>query len=360
MNPRPQALYPKRALGAVLTLMVAAALPACAADQADGKKGDTQAVAEVAGKTITMAELEETLAPQLAQIDRQRRGLLEQGLERLVEDRILAAEAEARGMSVDALVQAEIEAKAGEVTDDQANAFYAENQARINRPIAEILPQIKQYLGQQRREELRQSLVSNLRAKHKARILLDVDRVAVETAGSPATGPVDAPVTIVEFSDFECPFCSRVLPVIAEAERAYPGQLRVVFRQFPLNIHPNAPKAAEASLCANDQGKFWELHDVLFANQRALGVDLLKGYAAGLGLDKAAFDSCLDGGKYAAQVALDLADGIKAGVTGTPAMFVNGRFLNGAVPFETLAKLIDDELGRKGIAPARAAATATE
>ena len=204
-------------------------------------------------------------------------------------------------------------------------------------------------------ESRRAALISDLRVKHRARVLLEVDRKEVAEAGSPAKGPVGAPVTIVEFSDFECPFCGRIVPTLKQVEEAYGDQVRVVFRQFPLNIHPHAQKAAEASLCANDQGKFWEMHDAMFEKQRELGVDQLKAHAAGLGLDADSFGACLDSGKHAQKVASDMSDGAKAGVNGTPALFVNGRFLNGAVPFEAIAKLVDDELARKGIAPRKAA-----
>jgi protein-disulfide isomerase/uncharacterized membrane protein len=179
--------------------------------------------------------------------------------------------------------------------------------------------------------------------------------VPLDVPGGHVKGRPDAPVTIVEFSDFQCPYCSRVVPSIDKVLETYGDQVRVVFRQFPLNsIHPMAQKAAEASLCANEQGKFWELHDAMFANQKALGVDQLKTSAAGLGVNADQFNTCLDGGKYAPKVAADLAEGSTAGVSGTPAMFVNGRFLSGAVPFETLAGFIDDELRRKGITPKKA------
>jgi len=359
-------LAPKspRAFAAALTLGLAMlAVPACAGEApkaaaapAAKAEAPTDVVAEVAGKPITRAELEESLAPQLAQLDRQRRGLLEQGIDRLVEDRILAAEAAARGIAVDALLQAEVEAKAGEVTDADARAFYDQNQARIGRPYEQIANQIKQYLGQQKRQDLRDQLVASLRPKYSARILLEVDRIEVAEAGAPARGPAGAPVVIIEFSDFQCPFCSRVLPAIAQVEKVYGDQVRFVYRQFPLNIHPNAQKAAEASLCANEQGKFWQMHDAMFGDQGALAVDQLKAKAAGLGLAADQFNACLDSGKFAAQIAADLSDGQKAGVTGTPALFVNGRFISGAVPFEALAKVIDDELSRKGIAPKKATA----
>lgn len=360
MKPLPRLSDALRAHGAAVALaLIALAAPACAADAqptaAATPSGPAEPLAEVAGKVITRAEVEALIAPQLAQIDRQRKALVEQALDRVVEDRILEAEAAARGVALDAFLKTELDDKAGEVTDAQIDAFYAENQARINQPLENIRPQIAQYLGQERREQLRGELVAALRVKHATRILLDVDRVEVaEGDGSPAKGPAGAPVTLIEFSDFECPFCSRVVPAVDQVVATYGDQVRVVFRQFPLNIHPRAPKAAEASLCAADQGKFWEMHDALFAAQRDLAIEQLKAKAAGLGLDAAQFDSCLDSGKHAAKVAADMADGQRAGVSGTPAIFVNGRFINGAVPFETLAKVIDDELTRKGITPKRA------
>jgi len=330
--------------------------PACAAGAetataATSGKGGDEVVAEVGGKPVTLADLEKALAPQLSAIDHQRRKILEDGIQDVVEDKLLEAEASARGVTVQQLLASEIEAKAGDVTDQEVNDFYEQNKARINRPLEQIAAQIRNYLGNQRRSQLRSELVAGLRGKYPTRILLEPMRADVADATAPAKGPASAPVTIVEFSDFQCPYCSRVVPTIDQALATYGDQVRLVYRQFPLNIHPNAQKAAEASLCANEQGKFWELHDAMFADQRALAVDQLKAKATGLGLDSAAFDSCLDSGKFAAKVAADVAAGAANGVNGTPAMFVNGRFLNGAVPFETLARLIDDELTRKGITP---------
>jgi protein-disulfide isomerase len=338
--------------------MVAFVLPACAGEKSDAAKPAGAAVAdkntpvaEVNGKTVTMADLEALLAPQLQKLEQQRQQLLEQGLDRLVEQKLMETEAAARGIDVLALQQAEIQGKVTEVTDAEVSTWYQENQARVQgRPLEQIAPQIKQYLSQQRGSDVQVAFLKSLRAKYKTRILMDVARIEVAEAGSPSKGgPVGSPITIIEFSDFQCPFCSRVNPALAQAKEIYGDKMRVVFRQFPLNIHPLAPKAAEAALCANEQGKFWEMHDVLFADQQKLTVPDLKAAAQTLGLDAAKFDSCLDGGKMAEVVARDMADGQKAGVSGTPALFVNGRFINGAVPFEELAKVINDELSRKGI-----------
>ena len=174
------------------------------------------------------------------------------------------------------------------------------------------------------------------------------ERTEIATAGFPARGPATAPVTIVEFSDFECPFCGRLFPTLKIVERIYLDRVRIVYRQFPLRrIHPTAQKAAEASLCANEQGRFWEMHDSLFGDQEHLTIDALKARAATLKLDRTAFNTCLDSGKQAAAIDKDIAEGTKAGVTGTPAMFINGRMLVGAQPFAAIQAIIEEELNKK-------------
>jgi len=160
-----------------------------------------------------------------------------------------------------------------------------------------------------------------------------------------ATGPSGAPVTIVEFSDFECPFCASLQPTLEEVRRQYGDRVRFVFRHYPLTgLHPDAWKAAEAAACADEQGRFWDLHGELFANQGSLGVPELKEIADVLGLDRAAFDDCLDSGRLSVVVEADVRAGNDAGVKGTPAMFVNGELVVGAVPFVELAAVIDREL----------------
>lgn len=173
-------------------------------------------------------------------------------------------------------------------------------------------------------------------------------RADVEIEGHPMKGSPDAPVTIVEFSEFQCPYCGRytqeTFPLIDETY-IQTGKVKYVFRHFPLNFHEYAQKAAEASACAEEQGMFWEYHDVLFANQDALDVDSLKQYAADLGLDMAKFNACLDSGAMADRVQQDVSDGAVLGVSGTPAFFINGIALFGAQPFSSFQDLIEEELG---------------
>lgn len=170
--------------------------------------------------------------------------------------------------------------------------------------------------------------------------------VKVDVGSNPARGNADAKVVLIQFSDFECPFCSRVVPTMAQIEQNYGDKVAIYFRNFPLPFHSSAQKAAEAAQCANEQGKFWVMHDKLFANQNALSVDNLKSYAKDLGLDTAKFNTCLDSGKMAALVQSDLAAGQAVGVSGTPTTFVNGKAIVGAYPYDAFKAAIDAELAK--------------
>ena len=173
---------------------------------------------------------------------------------------------------------------------------------------------------------------------------VDPRKVPVPSADAPSRGPVDAPVTVQVFSDFECPFCARGRENVAKVMAKYEGKVRLVFRQFPLSFHAHAKKAGEAALCANAQDKFWAYHDALFTEQKKLSSDDLKATAKTLGLDEKAFATSLDSGAMEKALAADMAAGAKAGVTGTPAFFINGVMLSGAQGPEAFERIIDQEL----------------
>ena len=340
----------------VLFLALGAWLPACSAQDKSAKKmdnkaaaGSAQVLAVVNGKPITEAEVRQTAAEQFKALEqeyqKQTRTLLEGSLDQAIQERLLETEAAARGVAKEAVLA---ELKPAAVTDADVDAFYEQNKAQIPRPKEQVAAQIKSYLEQQGGQKAQQDFYGKLKDKYKVEYKLEPIRVEVAATG-PAKGPANAPVTIVEFSDFECPFCSRINPTIKQVQDKYGDKVRIVFRQFPLAFHQKAQKAAEASLCANDQDKFWEMHDAMFANQQALEVAQLKAKAAELGLKADEFNSCVDSGKHAATIQADMKDGSAAGVSGTPALFVNGRFINGAVPFDQIATVIDDELRRKGV-----------
>ena len=172
-------------------------------------------------------------------------------------------------------------------------------------------------------------------------------KVPVSADDDASWGKKNAKVTIIEFSDFQCPFCKRSRDTIEKIKKEYPNDVKIVYRDFPLVFHPKAPKASEAAECAHEQGKFWEMHDKIYEGAPdKLEVEDFKGYAKDLKLNTSKFDKCLDSDKYASEVKKDFEDGQKAGVSGTPTFFVNGRKLVGAQPYEQFKSLIDKELGR--------------
>jgi protein-disulfide isomerase len=306
------------------------------------------------GQKITFGELNERIKEPLANLDKQKFQLRKQGLDGFVTEKLVQAEAKKRNMTEDQLLKAEVEDKVPQPPEAEIKKLYDEAKERLppGTTYEQVKPQIVDFLTGSKKQERAREFFAELKKNANVQITLPeppkppAERKQVAATG-PAKGPEGAPVTIVEFSDFQCPFCSRAIGTVDEVLKAYPDKVRLVFRQFPLEFHKQAPKAAEASLCAHDQGKFWEMHDKLFANQKALEVPALKGYAKELGLDAAKFDKCLDSGEKAATVQADMADGQKVGVNGTPAFFINGILLSGAQPFEEFKSVIDAELQAK-------------
>lgn len=301
-----------------------------------------ETLATIDGKSITRAEVEASTSAQLRSLqteyERNRFQLVEDALNKLIEERLLAAEKTTREQLLSTMKI--------DVTAEEADAFYEENKAEIPKPKEEVRLQIQQYLQQKKQLESWQSAMDALRKKYGVRVVMGPLRTEVAAVGT-VRGNANAPVTLIEFSDFQCQFCRRFSETLDEVMAKYGDKVRLVLRHFPLEMHAEAQKAAEASLCAGDQGKFWQMHDALFANQRELGVGHLKARAKELKLDAKAFDQCLDSGKHAEAVRADWKAGIEAGVSGTPALFVNGRYISGSVPLEQLSVVIDDELQRK-------------
>jgi protein-disulfide isomerase len=309
---------------------------------------DAGPLAIVAGKPIAVSDVDELVRTQLMDLRAREYQLRSQALDALITQELLAKEAAARGVTPEALHKTEVEDKAV-VTDADAKAYYDANKARIGAGTSEAdaLAQIKSGLAQQRQSERRAAFSRELRKKYEVKVLLEPYRVPVEVGTAPVRGNPNAPVTVVEFSDFQCPFCVRSRPTVNKVRETYGDKVRWVFRHFPLEFHAQAEKAGEAAACAGEQGKFWQMHDLLWTNTAKLQVPDLKGHAATLGLDTARFDQCLDSGKFAGLVHSDEEVGQTYGVSGTPAFFVNGRPLVGAQPFDAFAQVIDDEIQRK-------------
>lgn len=310
----------------------------------------TDAVAEIDGQTVSMDELRSFAAEPLQALDRQRHQVLENGLQQLIENRLLELEAKRRGTNAGAVLQEEAERRASPVTDDDIDRWYEQNKHRVQQPKEQVMPQIRRFLEQGRQQEVRTALMKELRGQYQVKTLLQPQRSSMDLSGAPSKGPDTAPVTLVEFSDFQCPYCQRINPVLDEVLETYGDQVRLVFMQFPLmSIHPKAFKASEAALCAQEQDAFWPMHDAIFADPKNIDPAELKAHAKTLKLDEAAFAQCLDGGTSAAEVRRQMATGRSAGVTGTPTFTVNGRLLElkgGVPPLEQITAMIDDELQR--------------
>ena len=318
-------------------------------------------LATINGEVLTEADVRTTAASEFDAIDTERlqfeattkqkeHETLSQALKGIIADRVIQAEAADRGITVNELLDAEVEANIAEPSQAEMDNLYQLNQQQLGGVSREVgMAQVRQFLLDRNYDVSLEAFVSRLRTEYGVEVKLGPYRVDLDLAGHPAAGPQDAPITFVEFSDFECPFCRRTQPVIGRIEEAYGDQIRFVYRQFPLtDIHPRAQKAAEASLCASDQGEFWTMHDALFAEPIELEVASLKFKAINLGLDTDTFGTCLDSGKYAEQVRADLRAGMAAGVTGTPTIYINGRPVGGAQEFAAYAAIIDDELSRIG------------
>jgi protein-disulfide isomerase len=348
---------------AVIALLAAAsgAQPAEKAARPADKPAPARAPAVIAtlgGEPIDAAELESMGGAKLFSIRTQEYQLRKQLLDEIITKRLLEREAKARNVPLADLVRVEVDEKVPPVPEAEQRAFYEQNKARFGKTVeADALLQIAAALRQQKLAARRAEYVAGLRKTAAVKVMLEPPRLKVEKDGGQARGPATAPITIVEYADYQCPYCTRAAAAVKQVEERYAGKVRFVFRDFPLTqIHPNAGKAAEAASCASDQGKFWPMHDRLFANQSKLAVDELKKHAVELGLDAAAFDTCLDSGKHAEAWKKSLAEGQSYGLTGTPSFFINGRLLVGAQPVESFAQVIDDELERAASPAERVAA----
>jgi protein-disulfide isomerase len=302
-------------------------------------------VATVGTHPITRAELETHVRPKLAQLERQRYDMLREGLDELIAEELMKQEAKARNITPDALEKQEITDKVPEPTDAEIQEVYDDNKDDLdNATLDSVKPRIVEYLKQQKAADRREAFLTDLKSKYKTTVSLAAPVVKVGTGGRAGRGGgPNAPVTIVAFSDYECPFCKRAESTVDQVMKTYGDKVRIVHRDFPLPIHAHARQASEAANCANAQGKFWEYHDKLFAADD-LSDDKLKTLAGDLGLDRAKFDECFDKQQFKKAIDQDIADGTVAGVSGTPAFFINGHLLSGAQPFEKFKEVIDEEL----------------
>lgn len=303
-------------------------------------------VARVGDERISAAELDAAVAGQLMRLRQEEYDLRRARLKELIEERLLAREAKARGQSVEQLLAAEVDAKVATPTAGEVATFYETYRARMGgRTLEQVRGEIATFLVDRSRQQRRAELTRQLSEKAGTQQLLVPPRFEPRLPkDAPALGPADAPVVVVEYADYQCPYCQRAEENVQALLRRYPGRLRLVHRDYPLGNHPQAQAAAEAAHCAGEQGRFFEYRHGLMVEPGDMQEADLRRRAAALKLDLPAFGSCLSTRRHRARVEASLKEGQDLGVSSTPTFFVNGRMVLGARPLEDFVEIVEEEL----------------
>lgn len=331
------------------------AIIGCSAPAATGAAGVAQAddsqpevVARVHGESITLEQVDERIAGTLADLLQQRYDARRGALDELVAQRLVDAEAARRGVETEQLLRDEVDAKTAPPRDEDVAVLYEANKSRFaGQPRELALARVEQALTQRAWAQRRDAFVAELARSAGVEIRLDPPRTEVnvpETA--PALGPADAPITVVEFTDYQCPYCRSAQSTVETLLERYGDRLRLVYLDLPLDFHAEAFQASRAARCAGEQGRFWDYHRGLLMDQGGFADADLVQRARALGLDEAAFSQCLASERHAETVRASLAEASRIGVQATPTFFINGRRLSGAQPLEEFVAIIEEELAR--------------
>jgi len=297
---------------------------------------------------VEIRESDLNLQAQLASLAKQEYEIKLRAVQTAIGRKVIEQAAQEKGLTVDQFIRLEVDAKIPEPSDAELQGFYLARRDQYREPFERVRDQVRQAVRDAKIQQTRQALADRLLAGAAIKILLRAPRTNVDVGAAPRRGSPQAPVTIVEFSDYQCPFCKRAQPTLRSVAAKYGDRVAFAYRDFPLDdIHPEARIAAESAHCAADQGKYWEYHDALFALSPALGRDKLFEAARQTGLNESAFSACVDARKYKPLVEKDAAEGQRLGVDGTPAFFINGVNLTGAAPLADFEKIIDAELAKK-------------
>ena len=295
-------------------------------------------VATVGNRSLTLGEVEKTVALPLYALDTQRHQVLQQAIQHLIDEQLLKEEATKKGVTLSRLLE------------DASESDAIARLANLPAPVKRLAGSGTTALDAQEQARIRQALIVSLRRKADIRISLprvELPVLEVDASGDRRLGSDRAPITIVEFSDFQCPYCQKSVGILKELRRLYGERIRFIYRDYPGPNHPHAPQAAAAARCAGEQGKFWEYHDLLFDRQSSdKGWDFIS-LSKELGLQQSAFEVCLNSGRFREQITKDLQDGLKLGVTSTPTFFLNGRPLVGAQPLANFQALINTLLAQQ-------------
>ena len=327
--------------GSCTSLAQTAAEPKAKESQA--KQKDPLAV--VAGQPIYDDDLRPFAEGELFQLRLKEYEVKNKALDNLVNQKLLEAEAKKKGIPTEKVLEQEVDAKVPEPTEAELQALYIVQKEQLGKPFEEIKAPLQRLLKQAKLQQARQDYYKHLREQAGVSIFLQKPKVEVSYDPTRVRGNPKAPVIIVEFSDFQCPYCQSAEATLKKLLAKYEGRVSLAYRDLPLkDIHPQAELAAEAGRCAGEQGRFWEYHDLLFQNQGKLNHDGLIEEARTLKLDEKQFDSCLSSDKYKTQIEEDRQAGLRAGVNGTPGFFINGNMVSGNQPQDSFEKVIEAEL----------------
>ena len=336
------------ALGAGASIACSEGRSATAATQENtpGQAADDPVLAEVRGEAIRQSEIDERLSSELQSIEQQLYDLRRRALKEEIAKRLYDWEAERRGISVKALLEQEIDDKLQSASDAEIDRVYEANQSRLSdRTKKQVIPDIQIYLRRQQRAARVMEFRRELAEIAEVRVILDPPRTIIDVPdGTPSMGPDDAPITMVAFSDYQCPYCHRAQATVEELLEKYEGKIRFVHRDYPLDFHKGALPAARAARCAGEQGRFWDFHRNLLARLTDFSAEDLTGRAGEMSLDMQEFEVCFNSDRYTEEIEASFAAGRKIGVTATPTFFINGRRLEGAKPLEEFQELIEEEL----------------
>ena len=334
--------------GAIVGTLITVALVACAQPSGESASTDSAIAAKFGVNVITVAEVDAAAGGQLVGLYQQIYQVKDQQLRQMIYTKLVEEAAAAEGIESSAYLEREIIAKVAEPTEPQIQQVLNQYRSQLPPDEAQARQQVLAFLTQQGRVQQETLLRDKLFAAADVQLMLDPPRVSpVVKANDPKKGSADAPVVLIEYTDYQCPYCVRAQPTIAAVLERYGDSVVHVFKNLPLPAQ--AKLAAEAALCAGDQGKFWEMHDWLFSNKDNISHDTLAAQAEALSLDVPIFTTCVNDGTHRQQVDDDMKEANSFGIRGTPGFVINGRVLSGAQPLDQFIAVIDDELRRKGL-----------
>ena len=332
-------------LSATLSL-IALAVGAISTARANdsGMPAENPVVVEIDGTKLTADDIEKKLPGRLLQARFNYYLAERKTVDEFVNTYLLERAAKAENLTVEALLERHVNGVIAKEPSEETLRVYYEV-VNTTEPYEKIRPQILESIRQVRLAKAKASYMESLHTKASVAIMLPAPRAKVTLAGAPVRGIADAPIMLVEYADYECPYCQMVQPALDKVLSEYKGKVAFAFKDVPLPMHANAVKAAEASHCAESQGKFWEYHDLLFSSKQ-LEPSKLKEHARTLKLDGDAFDKCLDSGAKSEAIKTALSEAQEMGLNSTPSFFINGRFTQGNLTFDTFRQIIDEELAK--------------